>query len=205
MATEYTKIGNAGDFLRFEVSYPQEKVNELLRTFKRRAGVLVAREIKKVFQDEKRNAQARLKRHGEQGDAVAQSLQVGQIVDDTDSETFIASVAEDGTATGVLGSRGINLAEMLEDGMSPFVYAFKSSAAYEKGKEIEASGTFKRLLGGKMGYLPGETMHRHPGFPRTDWLSKTADRIVEKLESDKIPRILAKEFVKHAKNKGMGY
>ena len=197
-------VGGTDDYLRFEVNYPKEKVKELMKSFRREASRMVAAEIKKVFQEEKNNAKNRLKRHGSQGITVGVSLGVEQQVSGDTSETMIASFDYDGTPTGVKGSRGVNLAEMLEDGMSEFIYAFKSAAAWEHGRPIEATGDFKALGFDSWG-LPAQTLHRHPGFPRTDWLSKTAERIEEKLNSDRIPRKLAQAFVTHAKKKGAGY
>lgn len=199
-----TYVGGTDDYLRFEVNYPKQKIKELMKSFKREANRLVAAEIKKVFQDEKRLAQNRLKRHGEQGEKVAFSLGVEQDRMGDTSETMIASFDETGSPTGVMGSRGVNLAEKLEDGMGAFNYTFKSAGAFEEGRPIEPTAAYKTLVG-RMGWLPAYESHRHAGFARTDWLSKTAARIVEKLESDMIPNKLRDAFVKHAQKRGMGY
>ena len=163
-----TYVGGTDDFLRFQVNYPKAQIKELMKSFRRKASRIVASEIKKVFQQEKTHAKIRLKRHGEQGITVGVSLGVEQEVSGDTSETMIASFDYDGSPTGVKGSRGVNLAEKLEDGMGEFNYTFKSAAAFEHGRPIEATGDFKALGFDQWG-LPAYQSHRHPGFPRTDW------------------------------------
>lgn len=171
-------VSYSTDFVSGHFTMSDGPFNSMSKDMDRTSGEIMAKAIKEVLRGELSRTQSELKKDAGpklryMANEVADSLIV-EVGNNANNEAEVRFGSDPIDSGGVEGKRGGKLAAILEYGARPFEYGFTF-------KTIDNSSSWGSIGGGFINAkTTGNTMHK--GFEPLDWLSKTRDRAVPKIE-----------------------
>lgn len=171
-------VSYSTDFVSGHFTMSDGPFNSMSKDMDRTSGEIMAKAIKEVLRGELSRTQSELKKDAGpklryMANEVADSLIV-EVGNNANNEAEVRFGSDPIDSGGVEGKRGGKLAAILEYGARPFEYGFTF-------KTIDNSSSWGSIGGGFINAkTTGNTMHK--GFEPLDWLSKTRDRALPKIE-----------------------